>query len=245
MFYFLPGTGIGLLYLPSVLAVNMYFHEKRTVAIGIAFCGAGAGTLVFSSLGDKLLMMYGWKGATWVLAGMVFNCVAFSSTYRPIESSNPSLDASLVVHKENSIVKHAYKHRRSRKTIDVEAISYNKIWDTHDYNIFNHVNEITTEKNNIQRERTWPAGTNTSLGDDSSSIIHNSLEQQISSGRMNAGRIIYEDKGTTKHFHLLQIINSVKSEVLKMGAIKNPALIIFACARFVFGLGKYGMKLER
>jgi len=45
------GVGLGILYLPNMIAVSYYFEKKRALATGIAVCGAGVGCFVFAPLG--------------------------------------------------------------------------------------------------------------------------------------------------------------------------------------------------
>lgn len=42
------GIGYGLIFLPAVVIVGQYFSEKRALATGIAVCGSGIGTSLFS-----------------------------------------------------------------------------------------------------------------------------------------------------------------------------------------------------
>ena len=49
-FYVFSGLGFGLIYLPAIVSVSMYFEKKRGAATGIAVCGSGLGTAVFSPL---------------------------------------------------------------------------------------------------------------------------------------------------------------------------------------------------
>uniref|UniRef100_A0A2K6W4N5 MFS domain-containing protein n=1 Tax=Onchocerca volvulus TaxID=6282 RepID=A0A2K6W4N5_ONCVO len=54
-FGIIGGIGFGLVYLPSILIVNQYFEKRRALAMGIAVCGSGIGTTVFSQLFPFLL----------------------------------------------------------------------------------------------------------------------------------------------------------------------------------------------
>lgn len=38
------GMGFGLIYLPAIVSVTMYFEKYRSLATGIAVCGSGFGT---------------------------------------------------------------------------------------------------------------------------------------------------------------------------------------------------------
>ncbi|VDN01022.1 unnamed protein product [Thelazia callipaeda] len=54
-FGIIGGTGFGLVYLPSILIVNQYFQKRRAFAVGIAVCGSGIGTILFSQIIPFLL----------------------------------------------------------------------------------------------------------------------------------------------------------------------------------------------
>jgi MFS family permease len=79
------GLGLGLIYLPSVIAVGYYFESKRALATGISVCGSGVGTFLFAPLATKLLDAYGWKGANLIFAGLCLNCAVFGALMRPLE----------------------------------------------------------------------------------------------------------------------------------------------------------------
>jgi len=44
----LTGLGFGLIYLPAIVSVSIYFEKKRAFATGIAVCGSGLGTFIMS-----------------------------------------------------------------------------------------------------------------------------------------------------------------------------------------------------
>ena len=79
------GFGLGLIYLPAVVAVGYYFERRRALATGISVCGSGVGTFLFAPLGTFLLNQYGWKGAHLILAGLCLNCAVFGALMRPLE----------------------------------------------------------------------------------------------------------------------------------------------------------------
>ena len=45
---FFLGMGFGLIYLPAIVCVSMYFEKKRAFATGIAVCGSGIGTFIMA-----------------------------------------------------------------------------------------------------------------------------------------------------------------------------------------------------
>ena len=46
----LTGLGFGLISLPAIVSVSIYFEKKRAFATGIAVCGSGLGTFIFAPL---------------------------------------------------------------------------------------------------------------------------------------------------------------------------------------------------
>ena len=63
------GFGLGLIYLPAVVAVGYYFEKRRALATGISVCGSGVGTFLFAPLSTALLNAVDWKAANLVFAG--------------------------------------------------------------------------------------------------------------------------------------------------------------------------------
>ncbi|XP_018027316.1 uncharacterized protein LOC108682624 isoform X2 [Hyalella azteca] len=83
------GLGFGLIYLPAIVCVTQYFEKKRSFATGIAVCGSGLGTFVFSPLVEYLIVTYNWKGALVIISGLMLNCIVFGAFFRPLEDNYP------------------------------------------------------------------------------------------------------------------------------------------------------------
>ena len=49
------GLGFGLIYLPAIVCVSMYFEKHRSLATGIAVCGSGIGTFIWAPLTQVLI----------------------------------------------------------------------------------------------------------------------------------------------------------------------------------------------
>lgn len=79
------GLGFGLIYLPAIVSVSMYFEKKRAFATGIAVCGSGLGTFIMAPVTKGLIDQFGWKGAMLVTAGLVLNCIIFGALFRPLQ----------------------------------------------------------------------------------------------------------------------------------------------------------------
>ena len=72
------------MYLPSIVIVGFYFNKKRALATGLAVCGSGIGTFVFAPLTRYLVLTYGWKGANFIIAGIILNGIAMGAVFRPL-----------------------------------------------------------------------------------------------------------------------------------------------------------------
>ena len=62
------GLGVGLVYVPSVGAVQPWFSANRAAASGIAIAGIGAGNFVVPLLAAWWIGLFGWRGAFVALA---------------------------------------------------------------------------------------------------------------------------------------------------------------------------------
>ena len=62
------GIGVGLIYVPSVGAVQPWFSANRAFASGIAVAGIGAGNIAGPLLAAWWIGLFGWRGAYLALA---------------------------------------------------------------------------------------------------------------------------------------------------------------------------------
>lgn len=65
------GVGVGLVYVPSVGAVQPWFNANRALASGIAVAGIGAGNIAGPLLAAWWIGLFGWRGAYFALAVFV------------------------------------------------------------------------------------------------------------------------------------------------------------------------------
>ena len=65
------GLGVGLVYVPSVGAVQPWFTANRALATGIAVAGIGAGNIAGPLLAAWWIGLFGWRGAYMALAVFV------------------------------------------------------------------------------------------------------------------------------------------------------------------------------
>lgn len=84
------GVGFGFMYLPSIVILSTYFAKKRSVATGIAVCGSGIGTVIFSQLNDPVYKYLGNKEDLFMiyLAGIAICGAVFSIFFAPLKPSD-------------------------------------------------------------------------------------------------------------------------------------------------------------
>ena len=66
------GLGVGLVYVPSVGAVQPWFSRHRALASGLAIAGIGAGNIIGPLLAAWCIGAFGWRGAYVALAVFTF-----------------------------------------------------------------------------------------------------------------------------------------------------------------------------
>ncbi|UYV71566.1 hypothetical protein LAZ67_8003705 [Cordylochernes scorpioides] len=69
------GIGYGMMYLPAVVTVGLFFKKRLALATGIAVCGTGAGTFIIPIIINYFLVPYGWRFTFLVLGILNFSCV--------------------------------------------------------------------------------------------------------------------------------------------------------------------------
>ena len=99
-------------FLPSIVIISLYFAKRRALATGIVSTGGGIGAFICAPLSRYLMDSYGWRGATWILAGFILQGVVAGALFRP-----PSVDIS----KEVAVSQNQIKNQAS-VTEDVTAI---------------------------------------------------------------------------------------------------------------------------
>ena len=85
----LGGVGFGLMYLPAVIIVGLYFEKRRAFATGFAVCGTGLGTLLFPVFTPELIEYYRWRGALVIIAGIALQGVVLGALFRPPPRPKP------------------------------------------------------------------------------------------------------------------------------------------------------------
>ncbi|XP_013183754.2 monocarboxylate transporter 14 [Amyelois transitella] len=75
-FGFMSGLAMGILYVTAVVSVAFWFDKRRNLAVSLASCGIGFGTLIYSPMTQYFLQQYDWRNTVILLAGTLLNmCV--------------------------------------------------------------------------------------------------------------------------------------------------------------------------
>jgi MFS family permease len=81
------GSGIGLLYSPTIVMVSRYFRKKHSIANGIALSGAGVGTMSLGPLSHRIIEVMGWRGYVRVYGCLVLLLTLLTLLYKPVNSA--------------------------------------------------------------------------------------------------------------------------------------------------------------
>ncbi|HVL35841.1 MAG TPA: MFS transporter [Burkholderiales bacterium] len=86
------GLGVGLVYVPSVGAVQPWFTANRAFATGLAVAGIGAGNMAGPLVAAWWIERLGWRGAYVALALLVLvlgGAAAYAIRQKPVERAQP------------------------------------------------------------------------------------------------------------------------------------------------------------
>ena len=84
------GLGFGMVFLPAIVCVGMYFQSRRALATGIAVCGAGVGAFVFAPIANFLVESQGWRTTNLIFSVLCLINVLCGLVMRPLEAVTDS-----------------------------------------------------------------------------------------------------------------------------------------------------------
>ncbi|XP_072046256.1 monocarboxylate transporter 13-like [Amphiura filiformis] len=90
----ISGLGASLVYVSAVIVVGIHFHDRYTIANGIAFVGPGVGVFAFPPLLRFLIDYYGWRGSLLIQGGLALHILIGASVFRPIKVRRDSIISS-------------------------------------------------------------------------------------------------------------------------------------------------------
>ncbi|KAI1725446.1 major facilitator superfamily domain-containing protein [Ditylenchus destructor] len=88
------GIGYGLIFLPAIVIVGQYFSARRALATGMAVCGSGIGTSLFSWLNPIILTLVdrNWRVFLVIIAMITMLCAIFGYFFKPLEPSKSQVE---------------------------------------------------------------------------------------------------------------------------------------------------------
>ncbi|XP_071176744.1 monocarboxylate transporter 14-like [Mytilus edulis] len=116
-FGIITGIGFGLIYLPSIVIIGYWFEKKRAFATGMALCGSGIGTLLFSSFNKYIFDEYDIKNGTVILAGVVLQCAVCGACYRPLYKAKRTPRMKRGIVQQGLIMKALIAEKERQRTI--------------------------------------------------------------------------------------------------------------------------------
>lgn len=82
------GFGLGLSYLPAIMAVTHYFEQKRHLAMGLATSGLGVGMVIYPPVYRLLVDEYGWRQTMLLSGGIILNLCVCGAVIFPIKNDH-------------------------------------------------------------------------------------------------------------------------------------------------------------
>lgn len=137
----LAGLGYGMMYVATTIVVGYYFERWRPLAIGIAVCGAGVGSVSLPPAMYHIVSYLGWRKTYRIMGALTSICIGSTATYHPLApidlttiriSDNKVTDESNIFVEENSKVQKETcgegvsfeKNTKLQKELCGEALSY-------------------------------------------------------------------------------------------------------------------------
>ena len=81
----LLGFGFCLIFVPAITGIAAYFDKRRAIATGIASCGAGFGTFIFTPIIHFLNENFGWSCTLMIIGALVLLCIPLGLLFKPIK----------------------------------------------------------------------------------------------------------------------------------------------------------------
>ncbi|XP_072030285.1 monocarboxylate transporter 13-like [Amphiura filiformis] len=92
----LAGVGYGMVQVPTVAPLLMYFTDKFGLANGLSAAGAAVGMTVLPPLTEYLIQQYSWRGATIILGVINLHTTVAGALMRPPTSCKDKKTYSLL-----------------------------------------------------------------------------------------------------------------------------------------------------
>uniref|UniRef100_A0A7E4ZSD8 MFS domain-containing protein n=1 Tax=Panagrellus redivivus TaxID=6233 RepID=A0A7E4ZSD8_PANRE len=114
------GVGFGLIFLPAVVIIGQYFSNRRALATGIAVCGSGIGTSVFSYVNPLILELCSnnWRFFMFAISGITCLCCVFGYFFKPLQPTGSQVKKAAAIAKQYMEQRHTLQNGREVEIID-------------------------------------------------------------------------------------------------------------------------------
>ncbi|CAK1544648.1 unnamed protein product [Leptosia nina] len=115
------GLGLGFIQNASFVAINSYFKEKKSIAVGIAMTGTGIGQTLMPHVVRYLLDKYGFNGACLLLSAMSLHGICGTLLIQPVEWHMKEVEEEVIVDEKVQLLEY------NKKTDDVTYKSTRRV----------------------------------------------------------------------------------------------------------------------
>ncbi|EFN67211.1 Monocarboxylate transporter 9 [Camponotus floridanus] len=129
--FLFQGFGLGLIITVCNTVFNAYFVKKRTKVMSAAQVIIGLGGIIYPTLTEKLMALYGFRGTAAIMGAISLNSIVGMTLMHPVEWHFKTLDdvrAEKARIKQHRFQELSLSNRRS--TIDVIHISSKTKWSS-------------------------------------------------------------------------------------------------------------------
>ncbi|KAK9694954.1 Major Facilitator Superfamily [Popillia japonica] len=86
------GVGMGMLYMPSVIAIGFYFEKWRGVANSVSLCGSAVGSIAIPIIISVSMKDLNWRNKFRCFAGFTLFCALCTLLYKPLQPLEIQID---------------------------------------------------------------------------------------------------------------------------------------------------------
>lgn len=105
-----------MLYVSTTIVVGYYFERWRPLAIGIAVCGAGVGSVSLPPIMHHIVTNLGWRKSYRIMGALTLICIGTTATYHPLAPIDLTKNSETKVKSETSVIA-----EENSKTIEKES----------------------------------------------------------------------------------------------------------------------------
>ncbi|KAL3314043.1 hypothetical protein Ciccas_007346 [Cichlidogyrus casuarinus] len=110
----LGGLGFSLVYLPAITIISDWFLQKRSLAVGVAFCGSGVGYFAACNFITAVVPHFSWKQTLIIIAIVYLHSLILVALFRSVETHQQILMLSKM-RKHNRDVRRQIKSQREQE----------------------------------------------------------------------------------------------------------------------------------